>query len=513
MAQIAFLSNTITKPFERFLNAGVVHYPLDSIIETLYTGVKEEIVIILLDPSFFDDESRFNHLKNALIHFRANNTSKIIINTVYDESFDIYAPQRIRKTLALVRLNGEIASLAEEIAHTAILDIFSLCIRYGTKTLINERNRYLFQTPFTKSGTELIAEEIKKLIELFFVQRIKAIAVDADNTLWGGIIGEDGLEGIKCDNNYPGIVYKKFQKYLLELKNSGIILILLSKNDEQSVNEVFAKKQLPLSLEDFVARAINWKSKAENLALILDELNLTKTGIIFLDDSDTEIEEMRTRMGIECYKMNPLNPLENIETLKNIVALKALYISDEDVKKTALYNDEKKRLELGSSMSSKADFIASLNIRVSVSCNKEAHRERIVQLVNKTNQFNLTTKRYDHAQIKELMQSAYVYDFSVSDKFGEMGLVGVVIIKDNEIDTFLMSCRVLGRGIEECVLNVITRKHPALRATYCKTEKNALVEEFYDKNGFDLIEDSPCKIYEFREHVDINTAIKVNDEC
>lgn len=509
MASIAFLSNTITKPFERFLNVPIQHYPLDTIIETLYAGVNEAFLIVLLDASFFDDDTRFEHLQNALLYFRAHNSSKIILNTVYEEYADIYTPDHVQKRLSLANLNVNIASLAHLISQTAILDIYSLCLQHGASTLVNERNRYLFQTPFTKLGTELIAKEIKTLIELFSTPRIKVIAVDADNTLWGGIVGEDGVDGIKIDNNYPGIIYKKFQRYLLELKESGILLVLLSKNDENAVQEVFSRKLMPLSSNDFVAQAVNWNSKAENLLAILDSLGLTKTGIIFFDDSDTEIEEMRQRMEIECFKMNPANPLENIETLKCITSLKTLHISEEDTKKTALYSDEHKRNTLNSTMRSKADFIASLNIVINVSCNNEKHLERITQLTNKTNQFNLTTKRYELSQIKELMHTANVYDFSVSDTFGDMGLVGVVIVIENTIDTFLMSCRVLGRGIEEAVLNVITQKHSNLKAIYCKTDKNTLVEKFYEKNGFRLVHNDECNYYEFQTFADIHETIKV----
>ena len=511
--KIAFLSNTITKPFDRFLkNYTLTHYPLDTIISGLYVQVPEDLLILLLDASFYESDESFTHLKNALLEFRKNNSAKLIINTVYKEFYEIFMPQKIAQELQLATLNFKIASLQNEIDDLGVLDFHGMCKEHGASALISQRNRYLFQTPFTKMGTELLAQKIEECIALFSSPRIKAICVDADNTLWGGIVGEDGVSGLKIDNNYPGIVYKKFQEYLLELKNSGIILIMLSKNDESAVDKVFAKKSMPLRLDDFVARAVNWNSKSENLSALLKELNLTKTGIIFVDDSPTEIEEMRQRMGIECYKMNPANPLENIETLKNITALKTLHVSDEDAKKTALYKDEKERLNLSSSLQSKEDFIASLEICIDVTCNNQNHLERITQLTNKTNQFNLTTKRYELAQIKELMQNSFVYDFSVRDKFGDMGLVGVVIIKENEIDSFLMSCRVLGRGIEESVLHVITQKHTGLLATYCKTEKNSLVEEFYEKNGFKLLENGEYKHYIFEHFADVNDAIKVNYE-
>jgi len=366
--------------------------------------------------------------------------------------------------------------------------------------------------PFTKMAVELLATQIKERIELFIIPRIKAIAVDADNTLWGGIVGEDGLEGIHIDNNYPGIVYTKFQYYLKALKESGIILILLSKNDEALVHKVFETKTMPLSLDDFVATSINWNSKSENLNAILETLKLTKAGIIFLDDSATEITEMTQRMSIACYKMNPEHPLDNLVTIRNITALKTVHISDEDRSKTALYKQEKARLALSSTLQGKEEFIASLQIEVCIRCNDISHLERITQLINKTNQFNLTTKRYDLSQIEALMQHGFVYDFSVTDIFGDMGIVGVVIVDENIIDTFVMSCRVLGRGIEERILGIITSKHPHLQASYIKTDKNALVEHFYEQNGFHMTHQDSAIHYEFAHFADINQSIKVNDE-
>ena len=512
---IAFLSNTITKPFDRFLKEHTItHYPLDTIIPQLYSTVVEDVLILVLDITFFKPnyDERFALLKDALIHFREHNHAKLIINTLNDTFYDIFTPYTLQEEQKLVALNVSITSLQQEIHDVAILDFYALCKEYGTRQLINEQNGYLFQMPFTKMAVELLSSQIKERIELFTTPRIKAIAVDADNTLWGGIVGEDGIEGIHIDNNYPGIVYTKFQQNLLALKKSGIILILLSKNDESLVHKVFETKTMPLSLDDFVATSINWNAKSENLSAILERLNLTKSGIIFLDDSATEIEEMRQRMGIACYKMNPENPLENLATLRNITALKTLHISEEDRAKTALYKQENARLSLSSTLVGKEEFIASLEIELAITCNNANHLERITQLINKTNQFNLTTKRYDLAEVKALMQGADVYDVSVKDKFGDMGIVGVVIVHKNEIDTFVMSCRVLGRGIEERILEIITHKHPQLKASYSKTDKNALVEHFYDKNGFNITHQDSATHYEFAHFADVNESIKVNDE-
>lgn len=511
---IAFLSNTITRPFKRFLSDyTIVHYPLDTVIDQLHLGVKEDLLVILLDPAFFglDADRSFRQLHNAIKTFREDHSTKIIINTITDNFYEIHITDTFGQEMALMELNRKIVSLSEEFADLAILDLTSLVKEFGLQTLINERNRYLFQTPFTKKAVSLLSEKIKENIILMSTSRIKAIAVDADNTLWGGIVGEDGIDGIKIDQNYPGIVYTKFQRHLKALKQSGIILILLSKNDETLVHEVFEKKTMPLSLDDFVATSIDWSPKSENLDAILKMLNLSRSSIIFFDDSDSEIAEMRMRMGIPCYQMDVSDPLKNMTLLESITELKTLHITNEDTQKTRLYQDEKSRLDLSESLGSRQEYIASLHIEITVTCNNTRQLDRITQLVNKTNQFNLTTRRYERAEIEVLMSQEKVYALQVKDDFGDMGLVGVFIIKDSDIDSFLMSCRVLGRGIEERVLTFIRSKHPSLSAKYIPTAKNALVEDFYEKNGFELMLDESEKHYRSAKKVDINKDIKVID--
>ncbi len=516
ISKISFLSNTVTKPFKRFLGGfEISHYPLNTVIQQLFTKLDDEVLVVVLDIGFFavDYNKNFEILKNALIAFRQNNNSKIIINTVFDEFNDIYMPSKYKQEAKLISLNEQIASLMTEINDLAVLDFYGLCKEHGACNLIDKKNRYLFQVPFTKQALKLISDRIKELILLFKQPRIKVMVLDADNTLWGGIIGEDGLDNIQIDNNYPGIIYREFQQYCLELKQSGIILILLSKNDLQTIDEVFDAKNMPLKLEDFAAVAVNWEPKSENLIKILKKLKLSTSGVIFLDDSDAEIAQMSQRVGIKCYKMHPENPLLNLQTLKDIPNLKTLHVSDEDSNKTKLYRQEEERLNLSEMLQSKDDFIASLKINITVTCNNNAHLQRIAQLINKTNQFNLTTKRYDLAQIKQMMQNDFVYDFKVQDRFGDMGIVGVVIIKNRTIDTFVMSCRVLGREIEQAIISIMAQKHKKLEAVYCKSTKNSLVEEFYDKNKFVLSHrQNGCKYYKLNSLLKINPNIKVIDE-
>lgn len=516
---VTFLSNTVTQPFERFLSAyELSHAPLDTIIEQLYADeiAQNDLIIILLDKHFYrgDYEQRFEVLKNALLHFRSKHATPIILNTIIDDIYAFHTPSAYVREEALFNLNKRIVHLQNDLLNVAVLDLYALSRHHGVKNLFNDKNGYLFQSPYTRLALELIAQNIEELITLFSTPRIKAIAIDADNTLWGGIVGEDGVEGIAIDQNYPGIAYHRFQQDLLALRQSGIVLILLSKNDEEAVLEVFEKRSMPLSLSDFVATAVNWNAKSDNLKAILEELNLSTSGIIFLDDSPSEIEQMRQMLGIPSFAMNPQNPLENSALLRSIVSLKSVRLTQEDLQKTALYQEEKARTALEAKTTSKEEFIASLDIRMHVFLNHEAHLERIAQLINKTNQFNLTTKRYDVGHVHALMKDASVYDFSVQDTFGDMGIVGVLIVKEGCIDTFLMSCRVLGRGIEEAVLAFVTRRHPNLRASYIPSAKNRLVENFYEKNGFILesTDANGVKTYRCETLRESHFAIKVNYE-
>lgn len=515
ISNILFLSNVITKPFETHFNDyEISHAPLDSIIDTLHKKCEYDLLVLLLDNGFFFEfelnESafeKFEMLKSALIHFRENNSSKIIINTQVAIFENIYSPSTAKMYENLSALNSMIASL--HITSLSVIDLFSLALQHGVKNIINEKNRYLFQSPFTKDAITLIAQEIKKSILLFEGRRIKAIAIDADNTLWGGIIGEDGIHGIHIDQNYPGIVYKRFQHYIKNLQKSGIILILLSKNNEADVLEVFERKSMPLKIDDFVALKINWLNKSDNLGEVLKEINLTKDDVIFLDDSHVEIEQMRAMLNIRCFKMNPQNPLENLQTLREIIELQALTLTNEDIEKTSLYKSENERKNLITQSSSKEDFIASLHIEIECLLNSFENLERITQLINKTNQFNLTTKRYDISHVKELMSKHEVFSFSVKDRFGDMGLVGVMIIKEGKIDTFLMSCRVLGREIESTILRYVCTKYDSLEATFIPSSKNSLVENFYEENGFEVVSKNGTKEYLLKEKREPNQCIKI----
>lgn len=515
---IAFVSNTVTRVFSPYFNEfNLTHYPLDTVIEILHGSVEESYCVLLLDYPFFLEHTghenvmeHFERFKKSLEHFRSTNSAKLILNTIAADFTHPFFAANTQAYMTLAALNHAIALLPETISDCAPIDLFTMTLQEGSVHLTNPKNRYLFQTPWSKKGVEKISQLIKEAMETLRQPRMKAIAVDADNTLWSGIIGEDGIDGIQIDRNYPGIIYRRFQEQLLHLKSTGIILILLSKNNLNDIEETFGQNNMPLSLADFTAIKVNWESKSANLLEILNTIGIGKESVIFLDDNPAELEEMRSRLGIESFQINPADPLSNLALLQTIPALKTFRLTDEDLRKSDLYKEEASRHTLHEQLGSREAFIASLEIEISPYRNNPSHIGRAAQLIGKTNQFNLTTKRYSEHEVALMMDKHDVYTFEVRDKFGSMGIVGVLIVIDRHIDTFLMSCRVLGRGIEESILSFITARYETLTAAYSPTSKNTLVASFYENNGFELIVDENEKKYRLVTANLLNPTIKVH---
>jgi len=479
--KILFLSNYVTKPFSKYLKEyNVFHADIAQIETTLMQKVDSDILVIILDNEYDELES----LKSLIKEFRKNNKAKILVSNFWDDFLDISYSQNIENFNNIMQKNLFLESFLE-ISDLNIINIYKLVQKYGIDRLFNEKNRFLFQTPFTKDGFERIASEIKTKIELFFTKRKKVLVLDADNTLWGGIVGEDGVDDIKCDENYPGILYKKFQLQLKEILNTGIVLALVSKNNLEDVKEVFDNKKMPLKWDDFLIKKVNWGPKSQNIKEIAQEINVGMESLLFIDDNPFEIEEVKNSIGVDGILINQ----DNILNILDAIILKTVIITQEDKNRLIQYKSEQKRAKVFKKVSSIDEFIKSLNIKIDYWINNKSQLKRITQLINKTNQFNLTTRRYTESEVEKMMENDKVFSFQVEDKFGDMGIVSVVIVKDNQIDTFLMSCRVLGRKIEDKIMQIVLNNvELPLKALYIKSAKNAQVENLYEKLGFKLLE-------------------------
>jgi FkbH-like protein len=478
--KVSFLSDYVTKSFNRYLkDYDVFHYDIAQIETTLMQKIDSDVLIIILNNEY----SELENLKFLIKKFRKNNKTKILISNFWYDFLDISYFQNIENYNEIMNKNLYLSNFLE-ISDVNIINIYNIIQKYGINNIINKKNLFLFQTPFTKDGFEIISKEIKTKIELFYIKRKKVLVLDADNTLWGGIVGEEGVEGIKCDETYPGILYKKFQEQLKEILKSGIVLTLVSKNNFEDVKEVFDKKNMPLKWDDFLIKKINWNPKSQNIKEISLEINVGLDSLIFIDDNPFEIEEVKNSVGVDGILVNK----DNMLSILDDVRLKAINITQEDKNKLEQYKAEQKRTEVFKTINSIDDFIKNLNIKINYWINNKNQLKRITQLINKTNQFNLTTKRYSESEVEEMMQKDKVFSFQVEDKFGDMGIVSVVIVKNGIIDTFLMSCRVLGRKIEEQIMQIVLNnvKLP-LKAVYIKTAKNSQIESLYERLGFKLV--------------------------
>jgi FkbH-like protein len=350
---------------------------------------------------------------------------------------------------------------------------------------------------------EQIASENFKLIRAQRGLNKKCLVLDCDNTLWGGIIGEDGLGGIKLGSEYPGSAFKEFQQEILTLYHRGILLALCSKNNEADVWEVFDKHPgMVIKKNHIVASRINWDNKAQNLAAIAIELNISLDSLVFVDDSDFETNLVKQMLPmVEVIHLPKQHAINYRAMIASCGLFDTLRLTEEDRKRGQMYKAESERNRLKQDASKNIDeFLRSLEMKVEIKLADHATTTRIAQLTQKTNQFNLTTKRYSEAEIGRFADDAdmSVLYVKMSDRFGDLGIIGVAIVnhveKNSELDTFLLSCRALGRGIETLLLDTciaITQKkgREILTGQYVKTAKNGQVSDFYTKEGFECIFD------------------------
>lgn len=379
-----------------------------------------------------------------------------------------------------------------------IVDLESISSGFGKSRIINWNTWYRGSVPFSEDFTPVLADEYLRYIRALRGRTKKCIVLDLDNTLWGGIIGEDGLEGIKLSNTSPGIEYVDFQRSLLSLYNRGVILAICSKNNLDDALKVFHEHPYQvLKEEHFAAMRINWQNKAANISELAKEINIGLDSMVFFDDNPTERAQVSQTLPEVLVVELPKNPRLYRETLENLNVFDVLSLTKEDLVRGEMYAGKRKREELEQTAESIEDFLRTLNLKVKINAVDDFDTPRVVQLINKTNQFNLTTRRYTDADVRQFRESkdAIVYSMAVTDKFGDEGVVGVAIVKiknaDWWIDSFLMSCRVIGRSVETALLAKIITDARAVKAMriigeYIPTKKNPPAADFYERHGFGM---------------------------
>lgn len=503
---IEFVSNLVTQPLGRLkgelqsiVEAEIRHADFDQVFQTL-SGVSDaDLLIVHLDRQWFFDIvpgdaicQRTGELIAQCERWLATNPGSLMLNTIAFLPRSPIMSERNRQARLVAEANAELFDFADRDSRVLILDLASIIASQGYESALRERNRHVMRFPYSPDATKRIVAGYAELIRSMFRARRKAVVVDADNTLWNGIIGEVGCEGIGVDDEFPNVIHKQLQSQLLELKRLGYLICVVTKNNEADFVEAFTRRSMPLSLDDLVTYRANWTDKSENLRSIAEELNIGIDALVFIDDNPFEIEEVRTRLPeVDCQLFPKDDPEQALLLVDKIESLTARALTSEDLAKTEQYRAESQRKRAAGSASSIESYLASLDIKLTVSVNQRAHIPRITQLINKTNQFNLTTTRRSEAEVIALMARGKVYDFRVEDRFGDMSIVGVVIVVDGVIDTFLMSCRALGRRLETEMLRIVTDDaDQPLEALYVASNRNGMTAEFYEQNGFELIKNT-----------------------
>jgi FkbH-like protein len=403
-------------------------------------------------------------------------------------------------------------SLLEQFSNVYIFPLKDIVIYNGRNLLYSSKMWYLSSSRFSTLGERLLTDKIRELVRPVYIPSKKCLVLDLDNTLWGGVIGEDGLEGIQLDIHGIGARFYEFQKIIKEIHTRGILLAIISKNNVDDVETVFSHPHMVLRKIDFTEIMVNWNSKADNIAMIAKNLNIGLDSFVFIDDNPVEQEEMRQRHPDVIVADFP-EDTSQLPLLAVNIYNQYFYSWDsswEDTKKTQMYKENIERDKAMISFSSLEEFLIDMNIKLSIKkvCPKDILRA--LQMLQKTNQFNLTTKRYSEADLFEMLSddNRMILMGHVQDKYGDNGnsiliIVKMISIHEAEIDSFLMSCRIMNRSVEFGFLYEVEKileemGVDIIYAKYIKTAKNGPACCFYEEAGYKIISNSETgKEYEF----------------
>lgn len=401
------------------------------------------------------------------------------------------------------KLNYLLMQGCQEAKNTFLIDLDALQTALGRSTFADPKLYYVAKMPISLAALPAAAKLVVDVVRSLQGAVKKCLVLDLDNTLWGGVIGDDGLSGIQIGELGTGHAFSDFQKWLKELKNRGILLTVCSKNNEDTAKEPFEKHpEMVLRLEDFSMFVANWEDKARNIRTIQQALNIGMDSMVFLDDNPFERELVRTMIPEITVPELPEDPALYLQYLRGLDLFETASYSREDAGRTEQYREKAQRAAFEAAFQSYDDYLEALQMRASAAAFDPFHYPRIAQLTQRSNQFNLRTVRYTEAEIEALAQddSRIGLYFTLKDKFGDHGLISVVVLEKQPEDTlfiseWLMSCRVLKRGMEEFIVDKILsvaaqQGFRRVVGEYIPTPKNAMVKDLYEQLGFARLENS-----------------------
>jgi len=479
-------------------NAVIIFWELANIIDGLQYKVNvmsEEQVGGLLSSVKSKIDLVFNNLKD---------TSLVIVNRFSSLVFSRRYIRYNRFDEICSELNAHLEETVS--SNTILIDIDKVLAEVSIEKSVDFRNYYSSKALYSLEFYKHYAEYLKPVFLSANGRAKKALILDCDDTLWKGILGEDGFDGIEMSSQSKhGAVFEEFQHLVLELEKRGILIGLCSKNNEQDVNELIeSHPDMCIKDQHIIIKKLNWDDKASNLEEIAKELNIGLDGIVFVDDSEFEINLVRQLLPQVTTLQVPKELHEFPKFFReNMGMFFGISVSGEDLKKTEMYKQEALRKSNEKAFGNLEDYLRSLELAINVYVDDRSLIPRMSQLTQKTNQFNLTTKRYTEADIEHFIddKNFVLFAFDAKDRFGDTGVVGLSIVqldftnKSAIIDSLLMSCRVLGRNMETAFLDFIIgflrrSNIEYLYAKYVKTSRNMQVSNFYDDYGLCLVETS-----------------------
>lgn len=398
---------------------------------------------------------------------------------------------------AVSELNREICVRARSCPSVLINDVDYLAAWTGRRAFVDER---LWALSKSLCSMERLPDVAQNLVDIGVAtcgRGVKCVVLDLDNTLWGGVLGDDGLEGIGLGDLDDGDAFRLFQLFLRDLSRRGIILAVCSKNNDSIARQVFREHPgMVLKEEDIAVFLANWDDKATNIRRIQETLNIGFDSMVFLDDNPFERNLVRELVPGVIVPELPDDPGQYVRTLSELNLFETDSRSELDASRGALYRDQATREEQRGRFAGIDEYLASLDTTAVVRPFRQGNLPRITQLIQRSNQFNLTTRRYSHAECEAMMretETVFPFTVTLTDRFGDFGLVNIVILRRLadvlQIDAFLMSCRVLQRGVEQYAMNKIFEHARRVdcrlvSGRYIPTTKNAMVKDFFAQFGF-----------------------------
>lgn len=422
---------------------------------------------------------------------------------INDNVFGNYAEKVDSSFLYQIRtLNFKLMEYAATCKNAYIVNLSSISNSMGRENFFDEKYYYTAKTPISLNALPYAAKHAVDVVLALQGRFKKCVVLDLDNTLWGGVIGDDGMSGIQIGELGSGHAFTDFQLWLKELKNRGIILTVCSKNNEDTAKEPFLKHpEMVLRMDDISMFVANWEDKASNIKTIQQTLNIGMDSMVFIDDNPFERDLVKQMIPEITVPDLPEDPAKYLGYLQSLNLFETASFSEEDANRTAQYQAEISRTVLQRQFANLDDYLISLEMKAECKPFDEFHFPRIAQLTQRSNQFNLRTVRYTEDEVRRIStDDKYITRyFTLKDKFGDHGLISVLILEKQNgtlfVNTWLMSCRVLKRGVEEYIINSMMKiakdnGYKKVIGEYLKTAKNSMVADIYEKFGFKRIGDT-----------------------